>query len=274
MKTSDAPAAPQVRRPTTVEELAALVATNPGVTVLGGGTLEVPRWADPSVRPARVVLLNDVPELTVVDTGLCGAGVTLARAAGHTRLPLALRRAARSIAGPALRSTATVGGNVAGVSPGCLAVALLSLGAEAEVLQRDGSRTWRELARLLQGPNQDGYVILAFRWPGTPEASSFRKVTQSAGGGVPLVTVSVSVSGFNGERKLWRAAVGGRGFLPQRLPELEHQLAADPNAKSLPERLVGPQDIEFRSIGDEGARRFRVALIERQVRAAVLSIWE
>lgn len=272
VNSSEACGTPEVLKPSTVQELAACIADNPSARIVGGGTLEVPRWIDPAARPERVVLLDGIPELAVAYEGVCGSGVTLARVAADLRIPRVLRQAACSIAGPAVRSTATVGGNVAGLAPGCLAVALLSLGAAVEVLERRGNRRWQDLSELLQDPPTDGCVILGFRWPAEPSASSFQKVTESAGGGVPLVTVAVSSR--NQERTLWGAAVGGQGLLPQRLPALERHLAPVSSRGTIPDEHSAAREIQFHGVHDERERAFRRALIDRQIRAALSSIQE
>ncbi|HEY3483060.1 MAG TPA: FAD binding domain-containing protein, partial [Streptomyces sp.] len=109
---------PDVVVPTSVEELARVLRERPDAVPVGGGTLEVPRWADPTSRPATAVLLSRVDGLSAAGALGCGAAATLHTLATGPGTPDPLRAAARSVGGPAVRSLATVGGNVAQAAPG------------------------------------------------------------------------------------------------------------------------------------------------------------
>src|SRR6266516_3206899 len=104
-----------VKRPTTVAEAAQLLASDPGARLLAGGTGLLPNLRRGIERPARLVDLGavlDFDGIAVTDEGLwLGAGVTLSRLAGDSRIGQryrALAEAARAVAGPAHRSVATL----------------------------------------------------------------------------------------------------------------------------------------------------------------------
>jgi len=108
-----------LRRPTSVGEAVALLASEPGARVLAGGTGLLPNLRRGIERPAMLVDLGAVQGLAaiaVTDEGLSlGAGVTLSRLAGDARIAhgyRAVAEAARTVAGPGHRSVATVGGNL------------------------------------------------------------------------------------------------------------------------------------------------------------------
>ncbi|HEX9276787.1 MAG TPA: 4-hydroxybenzoyl-CoA reductase subunit beta [Casimicrobiaceae bacterium] len=108
-----------VKRPTSVAEAAALLASESGARVLAGGTGLLPNLRRGIERPAVLVELgavHDFASIAFTDEGLSlGAGVTLARLAADARVVhgyRALADAARAVAGPSHRSVATIGGNL------------------------------------------------------------------------------------------------------------------------------------------------------------------
>ena len=108
-----------VKRPTSIAEAASLLASEPGARLLAGGTGLLPNLRRGIERPAILVDLgavHDFASIAFTDEGLSlGAGVTLSRLAADTRVGQGYRavaEAARTVAGPAHRSVATVGGNL------------------------------------------------------------------------------------------------------------------------------------------------------------------
>ncbi len=108
-----------VKRPTSLAEAAALLASTPGARLLAGGTGLVPNLRRGIERPAMLVDLGAVDALasmTFIDEGLSlGAGVTLSQIAADARITQgyrAIAEAVRTVAGPSHRSVATVGGNL------------------------------------------------------------------------------------------------------------------------------------------------------------------
>src|SRR5438552_5877212 len=108
-----------VERPKSIAEATALLASAPGARLLAGGTGLLPNVRRGIERPAMLVDLgavHDFAGIAVTDEGLwLGAGVTLSRLAGDSRIGQryrALAEAARAVAGPAHRSVATLGGNL------------------------------------------------------------------------------------------------------------------------------------------------------------------
>jgi 4-hydroxybenzoyl-CoA reductase beta subunit len=109
----------EVKRPRSLSEAAAILAAMPKARLLAGGTDLVPNLRRGIERPPVLVDLSSVQDLDAIvenEEGLAlGAGVTLARIAGDPRVGAAcpaLAAAARSVAGPAHRSAATLGGNL------------------------------------------------------------------------------------------------------------------------------------------------------------------
>ena len=109
----------EVKRPATLAEAAALLAALPAARIVAGGTDLVPNLRRGIERPPVLVDLSAVHDFATIvasEEGLAlGAGVTLARIASDPRIGAefpALAQAAASVAGPAHRSAATIGGNL------------------------------------------------------------------------------------------------------------------------------------------------------------------
>jgi 4-hydroxybenzoyl-CoA reductase subunit beta len=108
-----------VKRPESLAEAVALLASGSGARLVAGGTGLLPNLRRGIERPAVLVDLSAVRDfgaIAVNDGGLSlGAGVTLARLAAESRLArgyAAIAEAAHAVAGPAHRSVATLGGNL------------------------------------------------------------------------------------------------------------------------------------------------------------------
>jgi 4-hydroxybenzoyl-CoA reductase subunit beta len=109
----------ELKRPATVYEAAALIAADPQARLIAGGTDLLPNLRRGIEHPRTLVDLGavaDFDSMTESESGLVlGAGVTLARLASQADIATryaAIVEAARTIAAPAHRSVATVGGNL------------------------------------------------------------------------------------------------------------------------------------------------------------------
>jgi len=177
-------------RPATLAE-AARLARQPDTRVIAGGTGLIPNLRFGLGAPRTLVSLDGLEELRRIDISNrgchIGAGVTLQLLSEESRIPAALREAARSVAAPTHRSAATLGGNLCldtrcvyynqnehwrrsngyclkyggdtcHVAPqgkkcraaysGDLAPALLVLGAEVDLICADGTRRLASLEDL------------------------------------------------------------------------------------------------------------------------------
>ena len=102
-------------RPATLGEAARLAAA-PDARVIAGGTGLIANLRLGVDAPRSLVCLDALPELKEFQVSASevriGAAVTLDRISREDRLPAALREAARSVAAPAHRAAATLGGNL------------------------------------------------------------------------------------------------------------------------------------------------------------------
>jgi CO/xanthine dehydrogenase FAD-binding subunit len=208
---------PLLHRPADLAELAGLRHAYPTAHLLGGGTILVP-WRHRQLEPPPVIRLPALAELREVAAGRCGAAVTLAELATDDSVPEGLARAAGSVGGPAVRTAATVGGNIAAAAPGCVAVALLALDATVDLLTGDGRV---RVAPLAAAVGQHRAPVLAVRWSPTWTVA-FSKVRAGAGG--PVV-VTVAVGGPAGGPPA-AVGVGGPGLTPHRASTVECALAS------------------------------------------------
>jgi 4-hydroxybenzoyl-CoA reductase subunit beta len=108
-----------LRRPATLAEAAALLASEPQARLVAGGTDLLPNLRRGLEQPATLIDLSGLAGFAKVEDSdgalTLGAGLTLAALAEHpviaARLP-ALADAARAAAGPGPRSAAPLGGNL------------------------------------------------------------------------------------------------------------------------------------------------------------------
>lgn len=108
-----------LKRPTSVAEAAALLASDPQARLVAGGTDLVPNMRRGIARPSMLIDLGDVAGLDAVTLApegtWIGARVRLAQLAADASFGAAwpaITQAAGSIAGPGHRGVATVGGNL------------------------------------------------------------------------------------------------------------------------------------------------------------------
>jgi len=228
-------------RPTELEPAVAALAADPGLRVLAGGTELMVLANAGRLRPARFLLLDRIPELRGVwyteQEIIIGAATTcadLTHADVRAVVP-ALAQAARAIGSAALRTRATIGGNLAsGKRPGGgpaplpgrdLLTALIALGAIA--VCRDAT-DWRQIpvadlyARDGGVQLRPGELITAFRLPSGTGQQGFMKIGTRGGPGRPVLTLALVVD----PASRWVAcAVGGHGPVAARVDHAGQWLA-------------------------------------------------
>ena len=105
----------RLMRPSTLAE-AARLAAQPDAHLIAGGTGLIPNLRMGLGAPRTLVSLDGLEALQALEVSpseiRIGAGVTLQALSSEKRLPAALREAAKSVAAPAHRTVATLGGNL------------------------------------------------------------------------------------------------------------------------------------------------------------------
>jgi len=145
--------------PTTLNALCACLAENTeGLSVLGGGTDLTIALRVGNKRPRTILRLENLPEAQgirrVGESLEIGSAVTMCELAGDPELTgayAALAHAAGEVGSEQIRSTATLGGNIANAAPGADTLPpLLLLGAEVLLASPTGVR-WCSLESILPG---------------------------------------------------------------------------------------------------------------------------
>jgi carbon-monoxide dehydrogenase medium subunit len=235
---------PEVLAPRNLRELAELVGhTADTPRLVGGGTLEVPRW-QVAGGPRTAVYLPALDELRTRGVRTCGAARTLAEIAADRAVPRLLREVAGAAATPPVRALATLGGNVAACQPGCLAVALVALESHLTVVQPGQPPRSVPVCEVIDRRRPGGAlpdVIVDATWPDEPPVSATRRLYLRDASGPVLVTVAV-VARPGPEGLRWTVAVGGGGLRPQRLPDAEHLLDSAARDTAVPAHAVSPDE--------------------------------
>ena len=136
-----------VLRPTSVDQLLDILANDPSASLLAGGTDLMVEVNLHGRRPATVVSVRSLEELTEWShrSGrvTIGAGLPYAdmEKGPLAHLVPALAQAARTVGSPQIRAAGTIGGNLGTCSPaGDTLPVLAALNATIHVLHRDGVR--------------------------------------------------------------------------------------------------------------------------------------
>lgn len=208
---------------------------------MAGGTIVMRRVNEGDVSLSTIVRTTDRSFGMIRPAGariLIGAGATMAAVLRTPDLAF-LHSAARAVGGPALRSAATVGGNLFARAPyGDVAVALLALDA---TIQLRGGYSPREipldefLAARERGP--DGIVAsLSVNRPASPDAFRFLKVSRVQPKGAPVITIATHLPMSSGRITGARVAYGGMAPTPIRARAVERAL----EGRSLDQAGIAP----------------------------------
>lgn len=234
------PAPFRYARPSTLAEAIALLAEAPGESkVLAGGQSLVPMLNMRLVRPAVLVDVNRLRELTGI-TETAAGGLRIGALTRHVELaaspaviaraPL-LAEAARHVGHAAIRNQGTLGGSVAHADPAAeLPAALVGLDAQVRVT---GPRGTREIAcdaffrGLLTTALEPDEILAAIEIPAPPAAWGFAEIARRPGdfalaGVAAAFRVAPGEPARLGEARLVGFGVGDR---PLRLSRAERLLA-------------------------------------------------
>ena len=143
----------------------------------------------------------------------------------------ALTEAANLIAGPQVRNTATLGGNVAHALPAADGtIALTALNAQAEVAGVAGTRRM-PFTSLFLGPGKSAIdktkeIIVGFYVPvtGPHRSSCFKRIMRPQGVALPILNCAVWVERAGEAVKDIHIAVGPGSSIPFRASEAENTL--------------------------------------------------
>lgn len=212
-----------------LDEAARALAGSRSARFLGGGTLvmralnEGDQSFDTIVRSRDAALHAVRPE---GDGLVIGAGVTMAEIATH-RDTAFLAPVARLVGGPAVRTMATVGGNLFAANPyGDFTVALLALGATV-TLAGTGSGRGIPIDDFLRDRDRHAaglVAAVAVQRPRDAGAFRFAKVARVKPKGVALLALAAHLPATGGRLRGVRVAYGGMASKPTRAAAVERVL--------------------------------------------------
>jgi carbon-monoxide dehydrogenase medium subunit len=211
------------------------------VRLVAGGTALVAMIRLGLVKPDRLVSLHRVPALSEIRVE--GGALTLGAMATHTDIersrivrdgwPL-LAEAVHRVATPAIRTSGTIGGNLAYAEAASdPAPALLCLGAEVRVVGPRGERVV-PVAGFFRGfyeaALEPGEIVRAIRVPPTPAGArgGYIKYTSRSAEDKPLIGVAaLVVLDSSGRCADLRLALGGAAPTPVRAEAAERSLRGE-----------------------------------------------
>jgi xanthine dehydrogenase small subunit len=219
----------EVRTCATMAEAAGIIAGDRNARLLGGGTIVMRDVNEGRITDGTLVRLTD-PAFRVLNAGgsriELGAGVTMAQVLASRDLAF-LHAPARAIGGPAVRSMATVGGNLFAPTPyGDVAVALLALDAQVHVQSGYGGPRLTPIEEFLAARDRGGVGLVtavSFARPQSAEAFRFRKVSRVKPKGISVMSIAAHLPG-GGRLSGVRVAYGAMAPTPVRAKGVERAL--------------------------------------------------
>ena len=278
-----------VRVAESLDEVCGLLAADPSASLLAGGTDFMVEVNYSGRRPASVIAVDRVPELTgwrrhngSVEMGAAMTYAEMEHPLFAAYVP-ALAQAARTVGSPQIRNAGTLGGNLATASPaGDTLPPLAALDARVSVCSVRGSRELG-LEELIVGPKQNTLaadeVIRSVSVPVIDGPQEFLKVgTRNA----MVISVATVALVLDRTQQRVRVALGSVAPVPLRATEAEDWIAGavdwdstEPPAESLLVRFGELVAAAARPIDDHRStadyRRHAVAVMARRALARALS---
>jgi CO/xanthine dehydrogenase FAD-binding subunit len=201
------------------------------LVVMGGGTIVMGLVHDGLLFPRRAMSLRraGLDAIQEADGALTiGAATTLAKIAA-LESPAILAQAAAAVGGPAVRSMATIGGNLFAAPPaGDVATALLALDAEVELAGAQGRRRVA-LDQFFAGPGQTaraaGELVAALHLPPSNGRTAYVRFGRRQANTPAVVAVAARIALDGDNVAEARIALCAAGPHPLRAREAEAALA-------------------------------------------------
>lgn len=210
---------------TSSAEAATALSGDRAARFMGGGTL-IMRAVNEGDQSFNTILLASDPALKQIqpqgDRVIIGACVTMAQILANRDLEF-LHPVARAVGGPAIRSMATVGGNLFAEHPyGDMTAALLVL--DCQVTLAGGQNS--SLSDLLRDRTREPRSVVASVSIVRPQSGvfKFRKASRVKPKGVSLMTVAAWVPQSGGRISGARVAYSSMGPTPVRVAAVEQAL--------------------------------------------------
>jgi CO/xanthine dehydrogenase FAD-binding subunit len=219
--------------PDRLDDALAALADDPALAVLAGGTDLMVELNYGHRSPVGVLSLRRLPGMRAWhversaagrDEVVLGAGVTYTTLLGDELAGLlpSLAQAARTVGGPQIRNTGTIGGNLGTASPaGDTLPVLVALDASVELASAAGRRRLR-VSDFLVGPKRNalrpGELIVTVRVPTGTGSREFLKIGVR---NAMVIAVASCALAVDRERRTLACALGAVGPVPIRDHEAE-----------------------------------------------------
>ncbi len=272
--------------PETVEQALSYLQDNKGqARIIAGGTDLLLDLADGKKEAGVLVDITRIPGLKKItmEDGVIriGAAVTHNRVAKSEIIQekaSVLAQASRSVGSLQIRNCATVVGNVVNAQPAAdAAVALVALGAEAEIVSPTG-KEYIPVEKLYAGVGKStldstAQIVTGIRFPAAlkNQGSAYERLEQRKALALPMLNVAVAVS-LSGERFEWaRIAMAPVGTGPVRAAEAEAILkGAEANLEVIEKAAqAATSQANPRSSALRGSREYRLEVLPVLVRRAL-----
>ncbi|MEI5674477.1 FAD binding domain-containing protein [Nocardioides sp. CCNWLW216] len=205
-----------------LSEAAGILSGDRQALLIGGGTLVMRDVNEGRLTEGTLVRVTD-PAFRQISAGGArielGAGVTMAMVLANRELAF-LHAAARAIGGPAVRTMATIGGNLFAAAPyGDFTVALLALDAQVVLQSGYGSGRAVALEDFLSARERGGQGLVTavqFARPQNPAEFHFRKISRVKPKGISLLSIAAHLPLAGGRIAQARVAYGAMAPTPIR----------------------------------------------------------
>ncbi len=252
----------RVQLPATLDALCNLAAATPEATIVSGAT-DVGLWITKQGRALpRMIATSQVADraFTAIETVIvdgterrrAGGGVSIEALHGEGG---AIAELISRFAGPQVRASGTVGGNIANGSPiGDLAPALIALDGAVTLRHRRTERRIPLEAFFIAYGKQDrrsGEVLVSIDWA-PPGAESFAvyKVSKRFEDDISAVCGAFNIELGGGHVTAARIAFGGMAATPKRAANVEAALTGKPWTRATIDAAMTAFDRDFQPISD------------------------
>ena len=265
-------------------------ASGPAIPIAGGTDLMLDLKQGRHAPVHTLVDLTFITEMTALelrgDELFIGASVAVNRVAANPLVSehaQALVEACNLIAGPQVRNTATIGGNVAHALPAADGtIALTALNSHAEVAGPAGTRRI-PFTSLFLGPgkssiNKNEEIIVGFYLPKIKkgQASCFKRIMRPQGVALPILNCSVWLEREGNIVKDIHIAVGPGGPTPFRATDAEAALGGQPFTEEafnrVLEALLG--QAKFRTSARRASADYRKHIVGGLFRDVFEAAWK
>ncbi len=281
----------EYKQPTSLGEAiqALSTATGPVMPIAGGTDLLLDLKQGRHSPVHTLIDLTSVPEMTSLE--MRGEELYIGAAVPVNRIALdplvrthaqALVEACNLIAGPQVRNTATLGGNVAHALPAADGtIALTALDAQAEIADNSGSRRMH-FTSLFLGPGKSAIkkgeeLIVGFHLPQIKkgQASCFKRIMRPQGVALPILNCAVWVERDKDVVKDIHIAVGPGAATPFRATQAEvamrGQLFNDNSINRTIEAML--EQVQFRTSARRASAEYRRHIVTGLFRDTLVTAW-